>query len=140
MIDQQRVERIRQAADSDLVAASAFIDDIIGRYFENPRSTQENRRWIVSGIEAFAVHLLQKAQAHLHRRFEAELTGKRQRITTEQAALAMLKGASLELETAGKALDAAAEQLRDAGQGKQASQAKQAASKAKAAAGELVPS
>lgn len=83
---------------------------------------------------------LVRARAHLAKRFDAELTGKRQRITTEQAALAMLKGASLELEAAGKALDTAAEQLRDAGQGKQASQAKQAASQAKAAAGELVPS
>lgn len=140
MIDQQQVERISRAADSDLVVASALIDDTIGRHFENPRSTQENRRWIVSGIEALGVHWLHRAQAHLHRRFEAELTGKRQRITTEQAALSMLKGASLELEAAGKALDTAAEQLREIGLGKASSITKQAATRAKTAAGELVPS
>lgn len=83
---------------------------------------------------------LARARGHLTRRFESELTGKRQRITTEQAALAMLRGASLELEAAGQALDSAAEQLRNAGLGKQASVTKQAASRAKAAGGELVPS
>lgn len=83
---------------------------------------------------------LQRIKNHLLRKFEAELTGKRQRITTEQAALSMLKGASLELEAAGTALKDAAAQLRDAAKRQEASQAMQAGSRAMAAAGGLVPS
>lgn len=83
---------------------------------------------------------LLRARRRLVAVFELELSGKRPRITTEQAALAMLKGASLELEAAGKALDGAAEQLREGGFGRVASAVKQAATRAKAAAGELVPS
>ena len=119
---------------TDLAAAIDWLDSHANSQFfpENTGLSQQMLSW---GKEWIG-----RARSHLIRRFESELTGKRQRITTEQAAMAMLKGASLELETAGKALDASAEQLRDAGKGHLASQAKQAASRARAAAGELVPS
>lgn len=119
---------------TDLASAIDWLDAHANSQFF-PMSTGLSQQTLSWGKEWIV-----RARSHLVRRFESELTGKRQRITTEQAALAMLKGASLELEAAGKALDSAAEQLRDAGVGKQASQAKQAATRAKAAAGELVPS
>jgi hypothetical protein len=95
---------------------------------------------VMHSQRSFGHEFLIRVRQRLIDRFEVDVTGRRKRITTEQAALAMLRGASLELESAGKALDSAAEQLRDAGVGKVASVVKQAASRAKAAAGELVPS
>lgn len=123
-----------KAVDPSLAAAE-FIDQAIVSFYRLPPEPIR-----VMGLDGLGIEWLRRAQAKLLRRFESELTGKRPRITTEEAAMAMLKGASLELETAGKALDAAAEQLRDLGKGHLASQAKQAASQARAAAGELVPS
>lgn len=80
-----------------------------------------------------------RARAHLIKSFERELTGRRERITTELAAMAILRGVAAELDAAGNALDTAAEALRDTGHGKAASLTKQAATRAHTKAGEIAP-
>jgi alpha-beta hydrolase superfamily lysophospholipase len=103
-------------------------------------SLAEAAEWLARHATEQQPHLLtvgrrylSRAYEHLNHRIDRQLRDT-PRLGTEQAALAVLKGAAHDLAQATQALDQAASWLRDAGKAYQASQTKQAASKARHAA------
>src|SRR6478735_297853 len=80
----------------------------------------------ISNVDVLAAEWLRHGALHLRRRADVWLRGGVRLPSTEQAAIALIRGTADELRAAGLALDKAAEVLRAAGQGFAASQAKQA--------------
>lgn len=122
-------------SDPSLQAADMLDLHIAHHFYRAPIGMQPR----IEGVSRLGHDYLRRAQVHLVKSFERELTGRRERITTEVAAMAILRGVAAELDAAGNALDTAAEALRDASQGKAASLAKQAATRAHTKAGEIAP-
>ena len=80
------------------------------------------------------------AATHLAERLDVELRGGVRRITTEDQALAFLKGAARDLRTAAAALHEAAEKFRTLGHGYPANRTFHAATAAERAAEAIDPS
>lgn len=80
-------------------------------------------------LEPVGRHWLERAEHHLNQRLDRSFRD-RPPLTSEQAALAILKDAGVELHRAGESLRAAAEKLKHAGVGLAANHAMQAAQRA----------